>query len=224
MKLSGLQKAMARQMVAGWSDVPQFQLETEVDCGALIDLRQRLPYHPSYTVLIVKAVGDALKNHPMVNAFWGGDHIRMQEDINVGVAVDTKRGLLVPVMRNVAALSLEENHNAFGGIKEKSGSGLYSMEELTGGTFTVSNLGMYRINAFSSIVNAPQSAILSVPRMCDVVRLDEKGKVVVKKILRLVLSLDHRVVDGASGSRFLMTLVELLENPERLLEGKTDEV
>lgn len=217
-KLTGLQKAMSRQMLASWTEVPQFHLETEVDCEPLIALRKSLPYHPSYTVLIAKAVAQALLLHPNFNASWAGDHIVQYGQVNVAIAMDTKRGLLTPVLFDVAGRSLEEVHTAFEALKLKSERGNFSIEELTGGTFTVSNLGMYRINAFYAIVNTPQAAILAIPRMQDIPTVLADRSLGIKKIMRPVLSLDHRVVDGAGGARFLMDVVALLEDPQRLLD------
>jgi pyruvate/2-oxoglutarate dehydrogenase complex dihydrolipoamide acyltransferase (E2) component len=217
-RLTGLQKMMSRQMVASWTDVPQFQLETEVDCAAIIALRKKIPFHPSITAIIVKAVADALLKHPYVNGSWAGDHIIHHDMANIAVAVDTQRGLLAPVIPNVGGRTLEEVHAALGVFKQKSERGNFNQEELTGATFTVSNLGMYRINAFSAIVNAPQAAILAIPRMQGVVTVKEDGTFGIMKIMRPVLSLDHRVVDGASGARFLMDLVAFLEKPEGLKE------
>lgn len=217
-RLTGLQKAMSRQMVASWTDVPQFQLETEVDCAAIIALRKELPFHPSITAIIVKAVAQALLKHPYVNGSWAGDHILHHDVANVAVAVDTQRGLLAPVIPDVSCRTLADVNAALDVFKQKSERGNFSQEELIGATFTVSNLGMYRINAFSAIVNAPQAAILAIPRMQDVVTVKEDRTFEIKKIMRPVLSLDHRVVDGASGARFLMDLVALLEKPQELKE------
>lgn len=217
-RLTGLQKAMSRQMVASWTDVPQFQLETEVDCAAIIALRKELPFHPSITAIIVKAVAQALLKHPYVNGSWAGDHILHHDVANIAVAVDTQRGLLAPVIPDVSCRTLADVNAALDVFKQKSERGNFSQEELIGATFTVSNLGMYRINAFSAIVNAPQAAILAIPRMQDVVTVKEDRTFEIKKIMRPVLSLDHRVVDGASGARFLMDLVALLEKPQELKE------
>ena len=204
-------------MLASWSEVPQFQLETEVDCTAMIALRKRLEYRPSYTAIIARAVADALKLHPMLNASWRGDHVVQFDTVNIGIAADTKRGLMVPVIRDVAGKPLQDIDAALAVIKEKSAKGNFSMEDLAEGTFTVSNLGMYRINAFTSIVNAPQAAILAIPRMTEVVCKLADGSIGTKMIMRPILSIDHRVTDGASGARFINDFVRLIEGPETLL-------
>ncbi|OUQ26690.1 hypothetical protein B5E77_09315 [Lachnoclostridium sp. An131] len=217
MKLKGIKKAMARQMTKSWTDVPQFHMETEVDCEPMIDFRRRLEYKPSYTAIIAKAVADSLCKHSSLNAYWGDDQITYCGKVNIGVAVDTKRGLLVPVIKNVDKLSLREVCEKLEQIKEKAVMGIYSAEELAGATFTVSSLGKFRIYSFSSIVNAPQAGILSVPRMQEkLVWNKEEENVQVRRIMRLTLALDHRIADGASGARFLTDLAEMLEKPEAL--------
>lgn len=213
-KLSGLHKAMSRQMVASWSEVPQFHLETEVDCSALIELRKRVAYRPSYTAIIAKAAADTLAKHPALNASWRSDHIVQFQEINVGIAVDTKRGLMVPVIRDVANKTLQEVEEELKKIKLKAEKGNYTIEELTEGTFTISNLGMYRVNAFNSIVNAPQAAILAIPRMYSTLCMLPDGQIGTKMIMRPLLSVDHRVTDGATGAKFVTDFAKLLENPD----------
>ena len=107
-KLTGLQKAMARKMIASWTDVPQFQLESEVNCEAMMAFRKKQDYKLSYTAILAKAAADTLAEFPRLNSSWAGDHIVEHEDINIGIAVDTKRGLLVPVISNADRKSLEE--------------------------------------------------------------------------------------------------------------------
>jgi pyruvate dehydrogenase E2 component (dihydrolipoamide acetyltransferase) len=128
----------------------------------------------------------------------------------MGIAVDTKRGLLVPVIKEAEQKSLEEIHEAMNGIKEKSKKGNFNMEELSGGTFILSNLGMLNISAFTAIVNAPNAAILSVGKMKDEPVI-EQGELSVGKTMTLCLNMDHRVVDGAAGAKFLTELVRRLE-------------
>lgn len=212
-KLSGLHKAMSRQMVASWTEVPQFHLETEVDCSELIELRKRVAYRPSYTAIIAKAAAETLVQHPALNASWRADHIVEFQEINIGIAVDTRRGLMVPVIRDVASKSLEEVESELKKIKLKAEKGNYMIEELTDGTFTISNLGMYRVNAFNSIVNAPQAAILAIPRMYSSLCLQPDGQIGTKMIMRPLLSVDHRVTDGATGAKFVTDFAKLLENP-----------
>jgi pyruvate/2-oxoglutarate dehydrogenase complex dihydrolipoamide acyltransferase (E2) component len=216
-KLSSLQKAMSRHMTASWTNVPQFQLETEVDCGAMISFRKELIFKPSYTSIISKAIAVTLSNHPYLNASWADDHIVTYENVNLGIAMDTARGLLVPIVFNIEKKSLEEVNIALEGYKQKSQRGNFSLNELTGGTFTISNLGMYRITSFTSIVNSPQVAILAIPRIIESPSIFDDGTIGRKRIMRPVLTLDHRVVDGVTAARFLEDLVTLLEEPEKMI-------
>lgn len=201
---------MAKQMARSL-EAPQFQLETEVDCTKLIEFRKTLEYKPTYTTILAKLAADILVNYPILNSSWGGDSILVHEDINMGIAVDTQRGLLVPVIKNAVKLTLFEIHEAMEEIKGKRESGKFSLDELSGGTFTITNLGIYNITSFKAIVNVPEVGILSLSKMTDrpVVR---NGQVVSAKILRMCLGIDHRVVDGAYGSRFLTEFVAKIEN------------
>ncbi len=218
LKLTGLQKAMARKMVASWTDVPQFRLESEVICDKMIAFRKSESYRPSYTAIIAKAVADTLAEFPMMNCSWAGDHIVQHEEINVGIAVDTKRGLLVPVIFNADQKSLEEIAGELNGMKAKTERGNFRLEEMQGGTFTVSNLGMYRVHAFGAIINAPEAGILAVGKMKKTVIVGENDELKIVRTMRPVLSVDHRVTDGATGARFLTALVEKLESPEESLK------
>lgn len=215
-KLTPLQKAMSRQMLASWTEVPQFQLVTEIHCHPMIQFRKSVAYKPSFTTIIVKALADTLQKHPKLNASWGGDHIIQYDEVNMGVAVDTPRGLLVPVISNAARKTLEEIHLEMEEIKKASKDGKFKMDQLAGGTFTVSNLGMFNIRSFQAIVNSPQAAILAVSKIADVpVVLD--GEVKPGKMMNVSLSIDHRVTDGASGARLLQDFAALMEDPFQLL-------
>lgn len=217
-KISGLQRSMSRHMIASWTEVPQFHLEAELDCGALLKFRSELDFCPSLTTFFVKAVANTMLQHPLLNSSWREDHIAQNEEVNVSIAVDTKRGLMVPVITDVVDKTLATLNIEIENIKLKGKDGKFSIEELAGGTVTVSNLGMYRISAFTAIVNAPQAAILAIPRIQEVLSIDGNQRIYSKKVMRLNLSLDHRFVDGVSGSRFLTDLVNLLENPGLLQE------
>ena len=215
-KLTGLKKAMAKQMIRSWSDVPQFQLESELRCDRMIAFRKEQDYKLSYTAILAKAIAVMLEKYPVINASWAADHIVEHGDVNVGIATDTKRGLLVPVIRDANKKSLKEIQEELNVIKSKSERGNFQMEDLQGGTFTLSNLGMYRIHAFGSIVNAPEAGILAVGKMQKTPVVGENDAIEIAQIMRPVLSLDHRVTDGATGARFLTELMEVLEAPEKL--------
>lgn len=215
-KLTGIKKAMAKQMIRSWTNVPQFQLSTTVRCDQLIAFRQSLPEKVSYTAIIAKAVAMTLKEFPEINQRFVEGLVEPVEAVNMGIASDTKRGLLVPVIHDADTKSLIELQQALNDIKEKSKLGKFSMEELTGGTFTISNLGMFNIETFSSIINTPEIGILAIGKIAKKPYVDETNQLVAASVLQPVLTLDHRVADGATGARFLTRLVELLENPEAI--------
>lgn len=210
-----MKKAMVKQMVKSL-EIPQFQVETEVDCTQLMALRKNVVFKPSVTTVLAKAVAETLKNHPLLNgSFVDATTIETYDEIGLGIAVDTPRGLVVPVIQNAGNLNLQQFHEAMEGIKEKAKKGIFAMEDLTGGTFTVSNLGMFNVTSFKAIVNAPQTGILALSRIVErpVIR---NGEIQAAKIMRISISADHRVVDGAGCARFLSELAERIENPEAL--------
>lgn len=210
-KLKPLGKAMAKQMARSW-EAPQFQLFTTLHCGAMMAYRASLPVKTSYTTILAKAVTETLKEFPVVNSSWDdGTKIIQHESVNMGIAVDTKRGLVVPVIPDADQKSIEELNAYMLNFKEKSATGAFSMEEISGGTFIISNLGMFNVTSFSAIVNAPNAAILSVGKMVDVPVWNGEA-FVPDKAMELGLSLDHRVVDGATGARFLTALTNRLEH------------
>lgn len=209
-KLSPLAKSMGKQMIKSW-EAPQFTHFSVVNCEQMAAYRKSLPFKVSYTTILIKAVADTIAEYPVMNASWDdGTVIIQNETINMGVAVDTKRGLLVPVIRDADKLPLEEIHRCMEDIKNRSGKGNFTMNDLSGGTFVVSNLGMFNISAFTAIVNAPNSAIISVGKM-EEVPLVKDGEIVIGKTMTIALNMDHRVIDGATGAKFLTALVERLE-------------
>jgi len=217
-KLTPLQKSMSKHMIASWTEVPQFHVERKVDCGALSHLRGALEYNPSFTTMTIKTVADVLSRHPDMNASWGQDTIIRHSQANIGIAVDTGRGLLVPVVPDASSKSLFEIHKYLNHFKERAERGNFSVEELQHGTFSISNLGMLGVDSFTAIVNYPQSAILAMSAIREVPVVRE-GTVQIAKRMSLTLSVDHRVTDGASAARFLGDLCDLLENSEELLRG-----
>lgn len=209
-KLSPLGKSMGKQMVKSW-EAPQFTHFTVINCEQMITYRKNLPFKVSYTTILIKAVADTIAEYPIMNSSWDdGTKIIQNENINMGVAVDTKRGLLVPVIRDADKLSLEEISRCMEDIKNKSGKGNFTVNDLSGGTFVVSNLGMFNITSFTAIVNAPNSAIISAGKM-EEVPLVKNGEIVSGKTMTVALNMDHRVIDGATGAKFLTALAERLE-------------
>jgi pyruvate/2-oxoglutarate dehydrogenase complex dihydrolipoamide acyltransferase (E2) component len=209
-KLTPLKKAMAKQMTRSL-EAPQFQLETDVDCTKLLEYRKNAGYKPTITTILARLVAQTLLHFSLLNSSWGGDCVVMHDEVNLGIAVDTSRGLLVPVIRNAEMKTLLEIHEAMNLMKEKRERGNFSMDELIGGTFTISNLGSYNISSFKAIVNVPEVGILAVSKMVEtpVIR---NGQIISANIMRMCLSIDHRVVDGAYGSRFMSELAGSIES------------
>ena len=214
-------KVMADRTTRSWQVVPHFFLTRDVDASRLESWRaaarratgaERL----SHTDLLVRICAEALRRHPRVNASWRDGTIVGGSGVNVGVAVATDDGLVVPVVHRADTLELGAITARRVEAVEAARAGRLRPDDVQGGTFTISNLGMYGVDAFQAIVNAPQAAILAVGRILDKpVAVD--GDVVVRPVLTLTVSFDHRVVDGARGAEFLDTLAELIEEPAGLV-------
>jgi pyruvate dehydrogenase E2 component (dihydrolipoamide acetyltransferase) len=171
----------------------------------------------TYTDLLVKLSAAALRVHPYINARWEQGHVVRAPAINVGVAVATEDGLIVPVIQGADRLSLAAIADRRADLVKRAREGRLRPPDLAEGTFTISNLGMYAVDAFTAILNAPQAAILAVGRIVDRV-VPVEGRPAVQPMLMLTLSCDHRAIDGARGARFLETLADLIEEPLSLLE------
>ena len=217
--VSRLWQIMAERVTQAWTSIPHFYLIREVSAAALIawlaDVRTRSTEKITYTDLLVRLAAAALSHHPRVNGSWRDGSIVLNPEINVGLAVAVEDGLVVPVIRRADTLGLGQIAARRVELVAKANAGRLSPDDISGGTFTISNLGMYGVDAFNAIVNPPQAAILAVSRIADrVVPVD--GQPAVRPMLTLSLSCDHRVVDGARGAQFLETLAGLIENPLRL--------
>ncbi|MCW5875837.1 MAG: 2-oxo acid dehydrogenase subunit E2 [Anaerolineales bacterium] len=217
--LGSLWRVMADHVTQSWQDVPHFYLVREVDAGALMAAREKLKgkgktqVKVTFTDMLVKLVAKALAKHPNVNATWTRGTIALIEDINVGLAVGVPDGLVVPVVHKADQLSVQGIAQRRAEIVERATTKALGPDDIQGGTFTISNLGMYNIDAFNAIVNAPQAAILAVGRIVERV-VAQAGKPAVRPILTMTLSCDHRVVDGLRGAEFLDTLAGLIEKPD----------
>ncbi len=217
-------RAMAEHMAASWTSVPHFYLVREVDAGQLVEWRERVSaavekrsgVKPTYTDLLVKVIGVALRAHPRVNAAWTEGKIRRNEEINVGIAVAVEDGLIVPVIRKADSASISEIAAQRKDLVERAQSRKLKPADITGGTFTLTNLGMYGVDAFGAIVNAPEAAILAVGKIAERV-VPVKGQAAIRPMMTMTLSCDHRVVDGARGAQFLDHLAGLIEDPWSLL-------
>jgi len=219
--VSGAWRTMADRMQQSWRDVPHFYLERQLDATRLNSWRETVRRRSGYekvthTDLLVVICAAALAEHPRVNATWRGDGISDHESINVGIAVATEDALIVPVVHDVQKLGLKEVCETRGDLVTRARGRKLRPADVSEGTFTISNLGMFGVDAFHAIVNTPQAAILAVGRILDrVVAVD--GEAVVRPMMTVSLSFDHRVVDGAEGARFLDTLAELVEEPAGLV-------
>lgn len=217
---SQMRKTIARRLSESKFSAPHFYLTIKIDMDNAIEARNRInevaPVKVSFNDLVIKAAVVALKKHPAINASWLGDKIRYNEHVNVGVAVAVDEGLLVPVVRFADGKSLSHISAEVKDFAQKAKNKKLQPADWEGSTFTISNLGMFGIDQFTAIINTPDSCILAVGGIQQV-PVVKNGAVVPGNIMKITLSCDHRVVDGASGAAFLQTLKGLLEEPVRLL-------
>jgi pyruvate dehydrogenase E2 component (dihydrolipoamide acetyltransferase) len=193
----------------------QLTLTTDADVTTLVAQRTALrdQFDPTYTDLLIKAAALALRKHPRLNAMVIGQEIRLLPDIHIGVAVALDDGLVVPVVRNADRKPLGAIAREVAELVQRARAGKLTMAEISGGTFTVTNLGGFGIDAFTPILNPPEAAILGVGRIVE--RLARRTvDLVWRQMMVLSLTIDHRVVDGAPAAAFMQTLRELLERPE----------
>lgn len=219
-KVSQMRKTIARRLSESLFTAPHFYLTISVDMDSAIEARGQInavaPVKVSFNDIVIKAVAIALKQHTAVNSSWQGDTIRFNEHINVGVAMAVEEGLLVPVVRFADGKSLSHISAEVKEYGQKAKAKKLKPADWEGSTFTVSNLGMFGIDEFTSIINSPDGAILSVGAIQQIPVVKD-GVVVPGNVMKLTLGCDHRVVDGATGAAFLQTLKGLLEAPIRLL-------
>jgi pyruvate dehydrogenase E2 component (dihydrolipoamide acetyltransferase) len=218
--LSPMRKTIAKRLVQSIGPIPTFYLTTEVDMERAHEAREALLATGdgkfSFNDFIVRAAASALRQHPWVNAWWMDDRVRQWRDIHVGVAVAVEDGLITPVVRHADRKTLREIGAEVRELAGRAREKRLAPEEYTGATFSVSNLGMFGIDEFTAVINPPEAAILAVGRI-EPKPVVVDGAVVVRRRLRLTLSCDHRVVDGATGAAFLKTLAGMLENPLALV-------
>ena len=216
--LTQIRKTIARRLSESIGPIPTFYLTAEFDLTRAAEMRAAAAelgdaYKFSFNDLILKATATALTKHPEVNAHWLGDRIRYFESVHLGMAVATDDGLIVPVIfdadtKGMGAISAEAKT-----LAKKARERKLKPEEFTGSTFSVSNLGMMQIDQFTAIINPPEVGILAVGAIEDKVQVAADGSFEVRKKLRVTMSCDHRVIDGAVGAAFLQTLRRLIENP-----------
>jgi len=211
---------MAERMTASWTTAPHFYLVREVTVSRLVSWRDRARKQTgariTYTDLLVKLVAAALSRHPGVNASWKDGAIVRNADINIGLAVAIDAGLVVPIIHRADTLNLADIAARREDMVSRGQAGKLRPADIQGGGFTISNLGMYGVDAFNAIVNPPQAAILAVGRIADrVIALN--GQPAVQPTMMLTLSCDHRALDGARGAQFFGALADLIEEPLALL-------
>jgi len=224
-QLKEIRKKIADRLSRSYNEALHTTVTMEADMSRIVELREKLlpevqrsvGARLTYTAFLVKAVALALKEHPMLNSMLAGDEIRIFDDINVGVATAVEDGLLVPVLRNADRKTLAEIALEVERLAEKARKGELSGKELAGGTFTISNLGMYGVDIFIPIINPPECAILGIGK------ISKKPVVVndrfeIRSTISLSLSFDHRIIDGAIAAKFLQTLKDKLENPVEIAQ------
>lgn len=220
--LSQIRKTIAKRLATSLGPVPHFFLTTEVDMERAAEARQALNQtlaegdKVSFNSLILKATALALTKHRACNAWFADDHIRYWNEVHLGMAVAVEDGLITPVIRDAAAKSLSEIGREARELAEQARARHLQPAQYTGATFSVSNLGMFDIDQFTAVINPPEAGILAVGSIAPKpVAVD--GTVTVRRRLRVTMSCDHRVIDGATGAAFLKTLKQMLENPLAML-------
>jgi pyruvate dehydrogenase E2 component (dihydrolipoamide acetyltransferase) len=208
--LKGIRRTAARRMVAAW-EAPAFHLALEADMGAALRVKERSS-GATVTDAILAACAAALREHPTLNAHYGAESTTVFDRVNVGMAVDTPAGLVVPVIKDVTSLNLTEIADARRDVVQRARDGKLTMEDVSDGTFTVSNLGMMGIEAFDAILNVPQVAILAVGATRQQFVPTEDGNGAWRPRARFTLTCDHRAIDGATGARFLAAVRSNLES------------
>ena len=222
--LSQVARLMAERTAQSWTTAPHFFVSREIDASALLAAREKFGpaiekergVRVSHTDFLVAAVAQALEKHPLVNASWTGDGVRLHSEINIGIAMAVEGGVVAAAIPGANTKKLGEIAALRRDLTERARAGKLRPADITGATFTISNLGMYQVDAFTAIIVAPQAAILAVGRISDrVVPVD--GKPGIRPTMTLTLSCDHRVFDGARAALFLNDLAAAIVEPEKLL-------
>jgi pyruvate dehydrogenase E2 component (dihydrolipoamide acetyltransferase) len=213
-KLGGVRKVVAERLSYSARTVVPVTITVEVDATKLMAMKERQS-HVGFTAFAVKAVAKALRNHSQVNTTIENDEVSTYSDINVAVAVNTEQGLIAPVIRNTDKLSLQEISSTINELAQKANENRLGIENLTGGTFTVTNLGAYDVESFAPIINPPQCAILGLGRI-GYKPFAHGKEVIARPSTLLTLVFDHRIIDGVPAAKFLRDVKRNLEDPEVL--------
>jgi len=222
--LSQLRKTIAKRLTQSIGPIPTFYLTAEVDMERVAEAREALNARAeaekkpkvSFNDIVIKATALALMQHPACNAWWQEDRIRYWHDVHVSMAVAIEDGLITPVIRHADRKSLREIGAESKELAGRARERRLAPEEYTGGTFSVSNLGMFEIDQFTAVINPPEAGILAIGSIVAK-PVAEGDKVVIRRRMRVTMSCDHRVIDGATGAAFLKTLKQMLENPLALV-------
>jgi pyruvate dehydrogenase E2 component (dihydrolipoamide acetyltransferase) len=219
--LTQIRKTIATRLAASIGPVPHFFLTAEIDMERTAEAREALNAikdapRVSFNDIIIKVVAEALRQHPECNAWWQDDYIRYFNEVHISMAVSVEQGLITPVIRNAHIKSLREIASEGRELAQRARERRLRPEEYYGGTFSISNLGMFDIDQFTAVINPPEAGILAVGSVADRPVI-VNGEVTVRKRMRVTMSCDHRVIDGATGARFLQTVRRMLENPLALV-------
>ncbi len=218
--VSQMRKVIAKRLAESMFTAPHFYVTMSINMDNAVEARAKLnevsPVKISFNDLVLKAVAVALKQHPAINSSWLGDKIRINHHVHIGVAVAIEDGLLVPVVRFADTKSLSQIGTEVKDLAQRAKNKKLQPSDWEGSTFTISNMGMFGVDEFTAIINPPDACILAVSAIQQV-PVVKKGAVVPGNVMKLTLSCDHRVVDGATGSAFLQTVKGLLEEPLRMM-------
>jgi len=219
--LTQIRKTIAKRLAQSIGPIPTFYLTSEVDMERAWDARESLKAlgegpKVSFNDIVIKAIATALRQHPACNAWWQEDHIRYWNEVHVSMAVAVEDGLITPVIRHTDLKSLREIATESQDLAARARARRLKPEEYTGGTFSVSNLGMLDIEEFTAVINPPETGIVAVGRIVEQ-PVVYQGQVAIRRRMRLTMSCDHRVIDGATGAQFLKTVKTMLENPLALV-------
>jgi pyruvate dehydrogenase E2 component (dihydrolipoamide acetyltransferase) len=214
---SQVARLMAERTTQSWMSVPHFFVVKSVDAGKLLEVQPKLGQGVSVTDVLIGLIGRALAKHPQMNASWTGAAIRHNSDVNISVAMAVKDGVVGAVIPKADTAKMSVISKLRRELTDRARNGKLRPADITGGTFTLSNLGMYQVDAFSAIITPPQAAVLAVGAISDAV-VPVDGKPGVRPMMTMTLSSDHRVVDGARAAEFLATLAQAIEEPEKWIE------
>jgi pyruvate dehydrogenase E2 component (dihydrolipoamide acetyltransferase) len=219
--LSTIARIMAERTTQSWTTVPHFFIVRDSDAGALLEYQRKSKTKSasvSVTDCLVVLVARTLERHPVLNSNWNGDSVHANPDINISIAIAVDDGVIAPVIHMANTAKLADIAVQRVGLAERARSGKAQPADLAGGTFTISNLGMFKVDSFTAIITPPQAAVLAVGAVSDRV-VARNGKPAVRPIMTLTLSSDHRVVDGARAAAFLNDLVEAIQEPAKWLHS-----